>query len=75
MGIAVLDHLLHVHQMTGIGGQVVLDALFVTDINHDILEDAAGGTVANGNGQSALQHILQQSNGLQAHGFTTGIGT
>ena len=54
MGIAVLDHLLHVHQMTGIGGQVVLDALFVTDINHDILEDAAGGTVANGDGQSAL---------------------
>ena len=58
MGIAVLNHLLHVHQVRGVGREVVLNALLVADIYHDVAEDAAGGTVAHGYTQSALKHIF-----------------
>ena len=54
MTVAALDHLFHVGQVRGIGGEVVLNTLLVTDVNHDVFEDAAGGAVAHGHAESTL---------------------
>ena len=52
--------------MAAVGTQVVLDALLVADVDEDLAEDASPGAVGQGNGQSALQHVLQQANSLEA---------
>ena len=59
--------------MARVGREVVLDALFVADVDHDVLEDASRRSVADGDGESALQHILQQSDRLQAYRLSAGI--
>ena len=61
--------------MAAIGTQVVLYALLVADIYKDVLEDAALRVFAHRNGQSALQHILQQTYCLQAYTLSAGIRT
>ena len=53
--------------MARVGAQIILNALFVADINENVLEDTAVGTFADGYAQAALQHILQQSGGLQTN--------
>ena len=68
-------HLLHVEQVARIGAQVVGNALFVTDVNHDMGKDARRGAVGHGYGQTALDHILQQSHTLQANRLAAGIGS
>ena len=71
MLVSVANHLLHIHQVRGVGRQVVLDALLVADVNHQLLENAAGGVLVHRHAQPALQHILQQSYRLQAHRLAT----
>ena len=39
-GIGRLHHVLHVEQVTRVGAQVVLNALFVADVDHQVFEDA-----------------------------------
>ena len=70
---SMAHHDFHVHQVRGIGAEVVLDALFVADVNHDVRKDTCRGTVADRDGQPALEHILQQSHRLQTDRFATGI--
>ena len=65
--VGLLHHLLHVHQMTGICTQVVLNALLVANVDHYTLECAHCRSLAYGDGQAALQHVLQQSYRLQAY--------
>ena len=48
MFVGLLHHLLHVHQVTGVGREIVLDTLLVADVYHDTLEKTTGGTVADG---------------------------
>ena len=60
-------HVLHVEQMAAVGAQVVLDALFVADVNQDVFEHPCLTVLAHRDRQSALQHVLQQSCCLQAH--------
>ena len=59
--------------MARVGAQIILNALFVADINENVLEDTAVGTFADGYAQTALQHVLQQSGGLQTHRLSTRI--
>lgn len=68
-GVAVgcLHHVLHIQEVRRVGTQVVLQALLITDVDHDVLEYARLGTFAYRNAQSALQHILEQAHGLQAY--------
>ena len=56
--VGLTHHLFHVHQMTGVGREIILDALFVADVDQDALEDSCGASVTNGYRQSALEHIL-----------------
>lgn len=59
--------------MGGIGTEVVLQTLFVANVYHKVIEDAYLRAVANGNGQSALEHILQQCHRLEAHALSAGV--
>ena len=72
-GVGLLYHILHVEQMGGIGTEVVLQTLFVANVYHKVIEDAYLRAVANGNGQSALEHILQQCHRLEAHALSAGV--
>ena len=56
--IGIAHHLLHVLQVSAIGTQVVLDALFVAYIYQYMVEHTALGVLAHGDRQSALKHIL-----------------
>ena len=73
--VGMANHRLHIEQVGRVGGEVVFDALLVADVNHYVTEGATGATVAHWDGESALQHILQQSDGLQADGFASCIRT
>ena len=68
-------HHLHIHQMRRIGREVILQALLVADVNHHIFKYTAAAARPHGDAQSGLQHILQQSDGLQTHRLTAGVGT
>ena len=57
--VGLFHHLLHVHQMTRVCTQVVLYALLVAYVDHYALECAYCRAFAYGDGQSALQHVLQ----------------
>ena len=61
--------------MARVGREVVLDALLVADVDHDVLEGARRRTVTDGDAEAALQHVLQQSDGLQAYRLSAGIGS
>ena len=56
--IGIAHHLLHVLQVSAIGTQVVLDALFIAYIYQYMVEHTALGVLAHGDRQSALKHIL-----------------
>ena len=58
VSVRLFHHLLHVHQMARIGREVVLDTLLVADVDEDMLEDSCGTAIANGDGQTTLEHIL-----------------
>ena len=73
MRVGLLHHLLHVHQMTRIGREVVLNTLLVADVYQDMVEESCGASVADGYGQTALEHILQESHRLQTHRLATRI--
>ena len=72
-GICHLHHVLHVEQVAGVGGQVVLYALFVSNVYGQFMEDTHLAALAYGNWQAALQHVLYQAYGLQAHALAAGI--
>ena len=73
VAIGCLHHVLHVQEVRRVGTQVVLQTLFVTDVYHDVLENTCLGALAHRDAQSALQHILKQTYGLETYGFTSGV--
>ena len=73
--VGMANHRLHVEKVGRVGGEVVFDALLVADVYHYVTEGATGATVAHWDGESALQHILQQADGLETDGFAPGIRT
>ena len=75
LSVGLAHHLLHVHQVTRVGREVVLDALLVADVYQDVMEKSAGASVADRYGQTALEHVLQQSGGLQTDRLTTCVRT
>ena len=67
------DEVLHVRQVGTVGAEVVFDALFVADIDEDTLEDTRARALVQRDRDAALEHVLQQSDGLQADGFPSGV--
>jgi len=59
--------------MGRVGTQVVFDALFVTDVNEYAAEDSGMAPFVYGNEQTALEHVLQEADGLQADRLSTGV--
>ena len=73
--VAVLHHDFHVGQVGRIGTEVVLDALFVTDVDEDTPEDTRMAAFVQRNQHPTLEHVLQEAHGFQTHRLTTGIRT
>ena len=72
--IGLLQHVLHIEQVGGVGGQVVLETLLIADVYHDVLEHTHARAFVYGDAQTTLHHILQESGGLEADGLSAGIG-
>ena len=49
--------------------------MLVAYVYHHVAEHACFGAFAHGDGESALQHVLQQTHCLEAHRLAAGIGT
>ena len=64
--IGILHHVLHVEQMAGVGGEVIINALLIADVYENAFEYARMAVGAHGYGNSALEHVLQQSYRLEA---------
>ena len=60
--------------MRRVGRKIVFQTLFVADVDENVVENAGAGIFAGRNGQTALEHVLEQSDGFEADGFTTGVG-
>ena len=63
-GVGGAHHLFHVEQVRAVGRELVLDALLVADVDHYGFEHAQARALAHGDGQAALEHVLQQPYGL-----------
>jgi len=59
--------------VAAVSAQVILNALFIADIYEYLTEYASPGSVGQGDGQSALQHVLQESYRFEADAFAAGI--
>ena len=62
--VRLANERLHIAQVGGVGRKVVGDGLFVSDVDHQAAEDTHATVFVKGHEQSALQHVLQQGNGL-----------
>ena len=71
---AVFHHRLHVEEVGGVGRKVVLETLLVADVDEDVVEDAGAGVFSGGDGKSALEHVLEQSDGFETDGLAAGVG-
>lgn len=71
---AVFHHRLHVEQVGGVGRKVVLETLLVADVDEDVVEDTGARVFSGGDGKSALEHVLEQSDGFETDGLTPGVG-
>ena len=56
------------------GGQALLDALFVADVDENAAENAELGIIRGGYHQAAHGHQGEQAEGLEAHGLAAGVG-
>ena len=56
-----------------VGTEVVLDALFVADVDEDASEDTRVATLVKGDEHPALKHVLQESYRFEAHRLATGV--
>ena len=75
LAVARFQHHLHVGQVGRVGTQVVFNTLLVADVNEDVAEDAGMASFVHGHQHAALEHVLQQSDGFQADGLTSGVRT
>ena len=73
--VGLADHPLHAQQVGGVGAQVVLQALLVADVHHDVVEEARLGTIAHGDGEAHLEHVLEQADRLQTHRLAACVGS
>ena len=60
--------------MAGVGAQVIINTLLITYIYENALEYARVAVGTHGNGDSALEHVLQQTDSFQTDRFTACVG-
>ena len=70
---ATREEKFHVLQVAAVGTQVVLDALLVTDVDKDVIEQPHVGIVAQSGQQATLHHVLHHAHGLETHRLAAGI--
>ena len=73
LSITFFCKLLHIRKVRTVCTQVVLDALLITDVDQNVVEDSHLTVGMHRHKHSALRHILDQSDTLQADTLTSGI--
>ena len=68
------EQLAHVREEGAVGAQVVLEVLVVADAHDDAVEDRELGALGGGNEHAPLEHVLEESDRLQADGLAAGVG-
>ena len=71
----VCEHLHDMHHMRGERGKRLLNALFITDIREDIVENAHHRAVSHGDMKSRLGHDGKKSERFEGNGLTARIRT
>ena len=61
--------------MRGVGGEVILDALVVADVNEDALEHPHTAALCHWHKHAALHHVLKQAHRFQTYRLAAGIWT
>ena len=72
--VSVGEHIAHVREEGTVGTQVVLEVLVVADAHGNAVEDRKLGALGCGDEHAPLEHILEQSDRLQADGLAAGVG-
>ena len=62
-----------VRHVRGEGREILLDGLLVTDVGEDLLEHTELRAFGRRDEETGLAHQLEETDGLQAHGLTTGV--
>ena len=70
---SIREEKLHIPQMGRICREVIFYRLLITYINKDLIEDADMGIIIERREESALEHILDNGDGFEAHRLTAGI--
>ena len=73
LAVGHFQHGLHVLEEGTVGTQVILYALVVSDTHQYPFENGKFRSLGSGNQHTPLEHVLQQSCGLQADGFASGV--
>ena len=73
--IQVFQEVFHIQQLRGVSAQVVFERLLIPNVDHDLPEDAKFGIFARRWQQSALYHVLEETNRLKADRLSPGIGS
>ena len=72
--IRLLEHAAHLVQEGAVGAQVVVYALSVAYVHHYPVENRQLRTLRGRDEHAPLEHVLQQTYGLEAYGLASGIG-
>ena len=73
LSVGLGEHGPHVGEEGAIGREVVVDRLVVPDRDHDPVEDRQFGGLRGRDQHAPLEHVLQQSGGLEADGLAAGV--
>ena len=71
--VGLFQHVLHVLKEGAVGTQVVVDRLVVSDVHHDAVEDHEFGCLRCRYQHTPLEHVLEESDGLQADRLSSRI--
>ena len=73
-GIGHFQHPFHIGEEGAVGGQVVFQGLVISYGDHNAVKDRKFGGLGGGDEHPPLEHILQQTHGLEAHALAAGVG-
>src|SRR5690606_15968901 len=71
--VGMLGEMLHFSEVSAVGTQIALDGLVITNIGEYLSEYTHARYRIGGDGQTCLNHQLQQSDRFHTNRFSTGV--
>src|SRR5664280_2964870 len=73
--VSIFNEVFHIDKVGTIRTQIIINTLFITNIDQYIFKNACFSSFSNRYCQSALKHILKQSDRFETYRFPSGVGT